>query len=76
MEDTLMVQPHVKQAIQDFFNSLRACICSAYRCKGSEFNYVLPKEVLRWCDLSVGTSVVLSFADFLDSICNCQNPKI
>jgi hypothetical protein len=62
MEDTFMVQPHVKQATQDFFNSLKVCICSAYWGKGSDFNYVLPKEALRWCDLSVGISVVLSFA--------------
>jgi hypothetical protein len=62
LEDTFMVRPRVKQAIQDFFNSLRACICSAYRGEGSDFNYVLPKEALRYCELSVSTSVFLSFA--------------
>jgi len=42
MEDNPMVQPHVKQAMQDFFNSLRACIWG----EGSDFNYVLPKKAL------------------------------
>ena len=49
-----MVQHHVEQAIQDIFNSLRACICSAYRGEGSDFKYAVPKEALRKCD-SVNT---------------------